>query len=38
MSMTVDIVDFVVSFSLNSAPAELLPRVRERFWIPLVSC
>src|SRR5437016_1495412 len=31
MSMTEDIADFVVSFSLNAAPAELLPRVREAF-------
>ena len=31
MSMTEDIVDFVVSFSLNAAPADLLPRVREAF-------
>ena len=28
MSMTEDIVDFVVSFGLNAAPADLLPRVR----------
>ena len=31
MSMTEDIADFVASFSLNAAPAELLPRVREAF-------
>src|SRR6266446_4769819 len=31
MSMTEDIADFVVSFSLKAAPAELLPRVREAF-------
>jgi hypothetical protein len=31
MSMTEDIADFVVSFRLNAAPAELLPRVREAF-------
>ena len=29
--MTEDIADFVISFSLNAAPAELLPRVREAF-------
>ncbi|HEV8722421.1 MAG TPA: MmgE/PrpD family protein [Candidatus Binatia bacterium] len=31
MSMTGDITDFVVSFNLKAAPAELLPRVREAF-------
>jgi 2-methylcitrate dehydratase PrpD len=31
MSITEDIADFVASFSLNAAPAELLPRVREAF-------
>ncbi len=31
MSMTEDIADFVVSFGLKAAPAELLPRVREAF-------
>ena len=31
MSTTEDIVDFVVSFGLNAAPADLLPRVREAF-------
>jgi 2-methylcitrate dehydratase PrpD len=32
MSITEDIADFVVSFSLKTAPAELLPRVREAFF------
>jgi 2-methylcitrate dehydratase PrpD len=31
MSMTEGIADFVLSFSLKAAPAELLPRVREAF-------
>jgi 2-methylcitrate dehydratase PrpD len=31
MSMTEDIAGFVASFSLRTAPAELLPRVREAF-------
>jgi len=31
MSMTEDIAGFVASFSLKTAPAELLPRVREAF-------
>ena len=31
MSMTEDIASFVASFSLKTAPAELLPRVREAF-------
>jgi 2-methylcitrate dehydratase PrpD len=31
MSMTEDIAAFVASFNLKTAPAELLPRVREAF-------
>src|SRR5215831_8096595 len=31
MAMTEDIAGFVASFSLRTAPAELLPRVREAF-------
>ena len=33
--ITEDIADFVATFDLKSAPADLLPRVREPLSIPL---